>query len=105
VVCNDAALKSGAWCKTPGVCLAESVVGIVGLGAVGRAVAHRVAAFGADVRATDPAAVSPAQAAFLDAHPSVRMVPLRELLRDAHFLVLCCDLNPSASPRARPTWS
>ncbi len=96
VVSNDAALKVGGWSKSPGVCIAESVVGIVGLGSVGRAVAHRLAAFGADVRAVDPAPASPSMTSFLDAHPSVRMAALPELLRDAHFIVLCCDLNPCA---------
>ncbi len=94
----DAAIKSGQWTKMPGVCLAERTVGIIGLGAVGRAVAHRVAAFGPTVLAFDP--VDPPQS-FLDAHPGVRMTTLQELLASSHFIVLCCDLNPGALQRQR----
>jgi phosphoglycerate dehydrogenase-like enzyme len=100
-VCSmDAAIKSGQWEKLPGVCLAESSIGIIGLGAVGRAVAHRAAAFGAAVLAVDP--IAPPQA-WADAHPEVRLTTLPDVLQTAHILVLCCDLNPgaAASPRAR----
>ena len=85
----------------PGVCLAERVVGIIGLGSVGRAVAHRVTAFGASVVAVD--VVAPPQA-FLAEHPGVRMASLTDVLQAADFLVLCCDLNPGAcrcDPRAK----
>jgi D-3-phosphoglycerate dehydrogenase len=100
-VCSmDAAIKSGQWEKLPGVCLAESSIGIIGLGAVGRAVAHRAAAFGAAVLAVDP--IAPPQA-WADAHPEVRLTTLPDVLQTAHILVLCCDLNPGAPapPRAR----
>ena len=93
VVANDASLKSGGWAKMPGACLAERVVGLIGLGSVGRAVARRAAAFGAAVLAVDPV---PPEQAFLDAHPCVRMTSLQDVLRSANFLVLCCDLNPGA---------
>ncbi len=77
----------------PGVCLAERVVGVIGLGSVGRAVAHRISAFGAAVLAVDPVAPPPS---FLDAHPGVRMTTLQDVLRSSHFVVLCCDLNPGS---------
>ena len=91
IVANDASIKAGGWCKQPGVCLAESVVGIVGLGAVGRAVALRCAAFGASVLAVDPVAPPPS---FLEACPEVTLGPLEQVISSSHFVVLCCDLNP-----------
>ena len=96
IVANDASIKSGRWCKQPGVCLAESVVGIVGLGAVGRAVAQRCVAFGASVLAVDPVAPPPS---FLDACPEVMLGSLEQILSSSQFIVLCCDLNPGACKR------
>ena len=93
IVSNDASIKSGRWFKQPGVCLAESVVGIIGLGAVGRAVAQRCVAFGASVLAVDPVAPPPS---FLEAHPDVKLVPLEQVLSSSRFIVLCCDLNSGA---------
>jgi len=96
IVANDASIKSGRWFKQPGVCLAESTVGIIGLGAVGRAVAHRCVAFGASVLAVDPVAPPPS---FLEARPDVKLVPLPQVLSSSRFVVLCCDLNPGALQR------
>lgn len=98
IVANDATIKSGRWFKQPGVCLAESTVGIIGLGAVGRAVAQRCVAFGATVLAVDPVAPPPS---FLEAHPDVKLVPLPQVLSSSRFIVLCCDLNPGACGAAR----
>ena len=93
IVANDASIKAGRWCKQPGVCLAESVVGIIGLGAVGRAVAQRCAAFSASVLAVDPVPPPPS---FLEAHPEVKLGSLEQVISSSHFVVLCCDLNPGA---------
>ncbi len=62
------------WCKT---------VGLVGLGAVGRAVARRLAAFGASVIVCDPY-VRSEQAALADAE----LVSLEEVLERSDFLSL-----------------
>ena len=51
----DSAVRTGAW-RPPGITrdLAEAAVGILGLGAVGRAVARRVSGFGCRVIAVEP---------------------------------------------------
>jgi D-3-phosphoglycerate dehydrogenase len=50
----DRHIRNGVWQATMGSLLAKRVVGIVGLGRVGRRVAHLVSAFGADVYYFDP---------------------------------------------------
>ena len=97
VVANDASVKSGRWFKQPGVCLAESTVGVIGLGAVGRAVAQRCVAFGPSVLAVDPVAPPPS---FLETCQGVTLAPLEQVLSSSQFIVLCCDLNPGAYARA-----
>jgi phosphoglycerate dehydrogenase-like enzyme len=51
----DSAVRTGAW-RPPGITrdLAEATVGILGLGAIGRAVARRVRGFGCRVIAVEP---------------------------------------------------
>jgi len=78
------ALKSGSpWGEPRRVygMLAESVVGLVGLGRVGRHVARRLHAFGATVIVHD--AYLSAEAAL---EAGVRLVPLEELLRTADVI-------------------
>lgn len=50
----DRAVRAGVWSSIQGVELAGKTVGIVGLGRIGRAVAHRAAALGCQVVAYDP---------------------------------------------------
>ncbi|BAM02332.1 NAD(P)-dependent oxidoreductase [Phycisphaera mikurensis] len=82
----DAAVRAGGWPKPEGRGLAGSVVGIVGLGAIGRATAARLAGFGCRLLGADPAAEPPA---------GVEPAPLPELLAQADHVVLCCPLVPA----------
>ena len=81
-------MRRGGWQKLPGRALRECTLGIVGVGNVGRAVLRRAIAFGMRVLGTDPVAV-----------PSdlpIEMTPLAELLANADFVSLSCDLNPTS---------
>jgi phosphonate dehydrogenase len=67
------------------------VVGVVGMGAVGRAVARRLAGFGVTLLYADPQPLAEAQEAELRA----RRLPLEELLAAADIVVLAAPLTPA----------
>src|SRR5690606_38567411 len=79
------ALVSGRWerSKWEGVELADKVLGIVGLGRIGKLVAQRALAFGMTVVAHDPF-VAPERAKQIN----VELMPLDELIQVADFLTL-----------------
>lgn len=87
----DAAMKSGQWPKKElvGVELHGKVLGIIGMGRIGRAVGRRAGALGMQVLGFDPL-VAPAQIADCGARP----VELAELLMQADFISLHVPLNP-----------
>ena len=62
-----------------GAGLDRSLVGVVGMGEVGRAIAHRIAPFGCEIIGYDP--VDP------------ESTPLRELLAESDFVVLAAPLT------------
>jgi D-3-phosphoglycerate dehydrogenase / 2-oxoglutarate reductase len=86
----DRSLKAGGWERTSflGVELHGKVLGIVGLGKVGREVAHRARAFGMEVRGFDP---------FLPEEVVSRlgfaMLPLQDLVAQCDFLTVHVPLN------------
>ena len=88
----DRAMKSGQWEKIPGRALHECTLGIVGVGAIGKAVARRARAFGMTVLGTD---IVPIDHVFL-AESGVEMTALDDLLARADFVSLNCDLNPTS---------
>lgn len=92
IVEADRAMHAGRWEKAPGLALSECVVGIVGVGRIGRAVARRLAAFGARVLGTDPVA-PPADVV---RETKIEMRSLDDLLEAADFVTLHCDLNPTS---------
>lgn len=80
LVRGDDAVRRGDWPKLSGRELGACAVGIVGLGAVGRAVARRLAGFGSRVVAYDP---------FLEPGDSeVPLLPLEDLLATADVVTL-----------------
>ena len=86
----DAAVRAGTWLKVEGESLRGKVLGVVGLGSIGRATAERGRALGMDVVGSDPAesARAAAEAA------GVRTAPLEDVLAAADYVVLCCPLTP-----------
>lgn len=92
VASMDRAMKGGTWEKIPGRTLKELTVGIVGVGDIGRRVAHLLRAFDATILGTDirdiPADVVQAT--------GMRVVELDELLASSDIVSVNCDLNPTS---------
>ena len=86
-------VKLGRWVKPQLVALRETTLGVVGTGHCGKAVVRRAVAFGMRVLGNDPVAM-PEE--FL-ASTGIRMVSLDELLREADFVTLNPDLNPTST--------
>ena len=86
----DRSMKAGGWERGRflGVELYGKVLGIIGLGKVGREVAARARAFGMEVRGFDP--FLPEEAA---ARLGFAMLPLPELLGSSDFLTVHVPLN------------
>ncbi len=85
-------MKSGFWGKLPGRSLSELTLGVVGCGNIGKAVVRRARAFGMRILVTDPVRVAPD---FL-LENAAQQVSLGELLPQADFVSLNCDLNPTS---------
>ncbi len=88
----DDSVKAGNWEKLPGHSLAESSLGIVGVGRIGKAVARRARAFGMQVMGNDPVDMPKEFLLKTD----IEMLDLENLLADADYVSLNCDLNPSS---------
>ena len=85
----DELLRGGHWPKIEGVSLAGRVLGIVGLGAIGQAVAKRAIAMGMEVVGSE---LDEARAA-AGAELGVRLTSLHELLKEVDVLSLNCPLT------------
>jgi len=88
----DRAMKSGRWEKIPGRSLSECVLGVVGVGTIGKAVIRRARAFGMTILGND---IIEIDHVFL-AENNVEMTSLDDLLSRADFVSLNCDLNPTS---------
>jgi D-3-phosphoglycerate dehydrogenase len=86
----DAGVRAGGWPKPQGVSLAGRTLGVVGLGAIGRAVVRRGVAMGMSVVGTDPDPRAQAAAAELGAS----VFDVDEVFALAHVLSLNCPLTP-----------
>jgi phosphoglycerate dehydrogenase-like enzyme len=88
----DRAVRAGGWPQLGEVRheLAGRTVGIVGLGAIGSAVAERLRPFGVDVRYVSRTPRSPE----LERELAVTRSTLEDLLPAAQVLVLACALTP-----------
>ena len=88
----DREMKQGKWEKIPGKALRELTLGVIGVGNVGKAVVKRSISFGTRVLGNDLVKMPDK---FL-AETGCQMISKEELLREADFVSLNCDLNPSS---------
>lgn len=88
----DVAMKDGEWEKIPGRSLAESTLGIIGVGNIGREVARRARAFGMRVLGHDPVTPPPE----FVASSAIEMTSLERVLRESDFVTLHTDLNATS---------
>lgn len=88
----DRDIRRGLWVKRPCVSLRERVLGVIGIGNIGKAVVTRAVAFGMQVLGNDP---REAPASFISS-TGLEMVSKEELLARADFVSLNCDLNPTS---------
>ena len=88
----DQDIRAGTWQKHSGVSLRECILGVVGVGAVGKAVIQRAVAFGMGVLGND--IVELPQSFVLATGTGI--VSLDELLAKADFVSLNCTLNPTS---------
>ncbi|MBK8428164.1 MAG: dihydrofolate reductase [Lewinellaceae bacterium] len=88
----DAAMKRGEWEKIPGKTLSECVLGIIGIGNIGKAVTRRAKAFGMKVLGTD---IVDIDHVFVS-ESGIEMTNLEYLLSNSDFVSVNCDLNPTS---------
>jgi D-3-phosphoglycerate dehydrogenase len=88
----DRDVRAGKWRKLPSVSLHECPLGVIGIGNVGKAVVRRAIAFGMKVLGND---IVEMPLEFV-AETGVEMVTKDELLHQADFVSLNCDLNPTS---------
>lgn len=85
-------MRSGFWEKKPCVALRECILGVIGVGNVGKAVIRRAAAFGMKTLGNDIVDIDPS---FLK-ETGTEMISKETLLKTADFISLNCDLNPTS---------
>jgi len=85
----DKKMHEGVWDKIPGRSLRECTLGIIGVGNVGKTVARRVVGFGVNLIGND---LEDMPDEFL-AETQIHMISREELLKQADFVSLNCDLN------------
>ena len=88
----DRKIREGAWHKIPGRALRECTLGVIGVGNVGKAIVRRAVGFGMKVKGND---LLEMPADFV-ADTNIEMVSKEDLLRQADFVSLNCDLNPTS---------
>jgi D-3-phosphoglycerate dehydrogenase / 2-oxoglutarate reductase len=88
----DAAMKRGEWEKIPGIALSECVLGVIGVGNIGKAVTRRARAFGMKVLGTDIVEIDHV----FVTETGIEMTTLEYLLSNSDFVSVNCDLNPTS---------
>lgn len=88
----DKAMKNGKWEKVPGRSLSECTLGVIGVGNCGKAVIRRARAFGMRILGNDIVDIAPD---FILEY-GVEMTSLHNLLAQADFVSINCDLNPTS---------
>jgi len=88
----DREVKSGRWQKLPGRALSECVLGVIGVGNIGKEVLRKGRAFGMTLLGNDIVSI-PRE---VTTTHQVEMVSLEELMKRADFISVNCDLNPTS---------
>jgi len=88
----DREVKAGNWMKLPGRSLSETTIGVIGVGNVGKAVLRRARGFGARLLGND---IRPIEPDFI-LENKIEMMDLKDLLEQADFVSVNCDLNPTS---------
>jgi D-3-phosphoglycerate dehydrogenase len=88
----DRAMKAGEWLKLPGRALRECTLGVIGVGNVGKAVLRRAGGFGLRVLGNDIVEIDPA----FVGEVGLEVVGKPALFREADFVSINCDLNPTS---------
>lgn len=88
----SAQMKAGIWEKIPGKALSEMTLGIIGVGAIGKALTRRARAFGMKVYGTD---IIDVDHVFIG-ETGIEMTSLEYLLSNSDFISVNCDLNPTS---------
>ncbi|MCK6581567.1 MAG: phosphoglycerate dehydrogenase [Anaerolineales bacterium] len=88
----DREMKNGKWEKIPGRALSECVLGVIGVGNIGKAVTRRAKAFGMKVLGTD---IVDIDHVFVS-ETGIEMTTLDLLLYNSDFVSVNCDLNPTS---------
>jgi D-3-phosphoglycerate dehydrogenase len=88
----DREMRRGIWRKMPGHSLRECVLGVIGVGNVGKAVIRRALCFGMRTLGNDLVEVP---ADFI-AETEIEMTSKEDLLRRSDFVSLNCDLNTTS---------
>jgi D-3-phosphoglycerate dehydrogenase len=94
----DTEMKAGKWEKIPGLSLGECTLGVIGVGAIGRALTRRARAFGMQVLGNDIIEIDPA---FIK-ETAIQMTDLHSLLSQSDFISVNCDLNPTSRHLMNP---
>lgn len=81
----DQKMRKNIWEKKLNRALNECTLGVIGVGRIGTAVIKRAQAFGMKILGND-----------IKGLPYDFMVPLEQLLKEADFISLNCDLNPTS---------
>ena len=92
VASMDRQMKNGIWKKIPGFTLSEATFGIIGVGNIGSMVAKKLAPFGCKILGYDRNSISKE----VLSSTGMKEVSLDELLTQADFVSLNCDLNETS---------
>lgn len=92
-------MKAGIWDKIPGKTLSELTLGIIGVGAIGKAVTRRARAFGMQVLGTD---IVDVDHVFVS-ETGIEMTSLSSLLSRSDFISINSDLNATSHHLINPS--
>ena len=88
----DKAMKAGNWDKITCKSLSEYILGVIGVGNIGKAVTRRARTFGMHVIGTD---ILDIDHVFIS-ESGIVMTNLDDLLANSDFVSVNCDLNPTS---------